>query len=349
MNIIVKNLEVRGFRGFKEACLDDFVGINILVGRNATGKSTILEALYLAFSLDKGLEFIVKRRGWFGLASVDSLIYGGYKEAKITVGFSDGKQESITIKPGIPISHHLQVLESRGLDLKHLYTLDLIAQGKIHGTAKFYVDVEGRTDSLIGSEEMRKIVHNAVFIDWNVVLEYGRPEEAYTYMTREGGAKAKEIIVKSLQKLYAEIVDIEPLKVYDEWVLHLIYKDKAIPYYVVGDGIRYALTYLMIISACRSSVLLLEEPELHMHPGLMELIAAAIVGAYGEQGNQIFLSTHSLELIDMIIEEAKKIGLKDNELKIYRLTLKEGKLYSEAYSLNEAIEARKKLEWDLRS
>ena len=186
-------------------------------------------------------------------------------------------------------------------------------------------------------------------MDWNTVLEYGRPEEAYTYMVNRGGREAKETVVKILQKLYADVLDIEPLIAQGRWVLHLVYRDRAIPYYVVGDGIRYALIYLMILSVHRNGILVLEEPELHMHPGLMRLVANAVVRTYRERGSQVFLSTHSLELIDMIIAEARRAGLRDSEVKVYRLSLKDGRLYSEVYSLDEAEEARARLEWDLRS
>ena len=65
------------------------------------------------------------------------------------------------------------------------------------------------------------------------------------HMVKEGGEEAKEAVIKTLQAEYEELRDIAVLRAYDEWVLHLTFKDGAVPYYVAGDGIRYALMYLM--------------------------------------------------------------------------------------------------------
>jgi len=107
--------------------------------------------------------------------------------------------------------------------------------------------------------------------------------------------------------------------------------------------------YLMRMSTPKEAVLLLEEPELHTHPSLLRLTSNAIIKTYSERSNQVFVSTHSLEFIEPIIEEARKSGLRENDLRIYRLILREGKLNFEYYTLSEAEEAVKKLEWDLRS
>ena len=93
---------------------------------------------------------------------------------------------------------------------------------------------------------------------------------------------------------------------------------------------------------------LLEEPELHVHPGLMEVVASAIVRSCMKRGNQIFLSTHSIELLKYVLEEARRLGFRDDQLKVYRLLLEDGRLGSESYTLSEAYEAVEELGWDLR-
>ena len=41
----IKEVEIENFRGIRKGTLTSLKGINILVGRNNTGKSTILEAI----------------------------------------------------------------------------------------------------------------------------------------------------------------------------------------------------------------------------------------------------------------------------------------------------------------
>ena len=41
-----KSFRVQNFRGFKDLCLDDFARVNLIAGKNNTGKSALLEAIF---------------------------------------------------------------------------------------------------------------------------------------------------------------------------------------------------------------------------------------------------------------------------------------------------------------
>ncbi len=67
--------------------------------------------------------------------------------------------------------------------------------------------------------------------------------------------------------------------------------------------------------------MLLEEPEVHMHPGAIRQCARAILAAMRRK-IQIVLSTHSLELIDALVGESSDADLR--QLSLYRLQLQAG-------------------------
>lgn len=48
----LKSLKIEGFRAFSELILEDFARLNLIVGKNSTGKTTVLEAIYLYFAED---------------------------------------------------------------------------------------------------------------------------------------------------------------------------------------------------------------------------------------------------------------------------------------------------------
>jgi len=70
--VIVRRIEIENFRGIRKASIDGFNQLTILIGKNGTGKSSILEALYLVSSCASirdnvrggvKLDYLISRRG----------------------------------------------------------------------------------------------------------------------------------------------------------------------------------------------------------------------------------------------------------------------------------------------
>ncbi len=45
---MISRLTVRGFRGIREGVINGFSQFTVIIGKNGSGKSSILEAIYLA-------------------------------------------------------------------------------------------------------------------------------------------------------------------------------------------------------------------------------------------------------------------------------------------------------------
>ena len=92
---MLRSLEIQNFKGIKQGKIDDLSQVNSLVGRNNSGKSTILDALIMLRStvvaydhLERsGVEQIVQRRVdqgsrsmgydelWYGMETGDPIIF----------------------------------------------------------------------------------------------------------------------------------------------------------------------------------------------------------------------------------------------------------------------------------
>ena len=48
---MIKNIKIKGFRGIKSLVIDDLVRINLFLGKNNCGKTSILEALFLIIGI----------------------------------------------------------------------------------------------------------------------------------------------------------------------------------------------------------------------------------------------------------------------------------------------------------
>jgi AAA domain len=89
---MVTSVEIKNFRGFKELTVSGLAPVNVIVGDNASGKTALLETIYLAVSGNAQQPFILKQwRGQeikFQTGSVDSVVEALYADL-----FHDSKSE----------------------------------------------------------------------------------------------------------------------------------------------------------------------------------------------------------------------------------------------------------------
>jgi len=61
---MIDSFTIRNFRSFKEISIDDCRRVNVLVGDNGSGKTALLEAIFLASGVSP--EIVLRTRGWRG-------------------------------------------------------------------------------------------------------------------------------------------------------------------------------------------------------------------------------------------------------------------------------------------
>jgi predicted ATPase len=64
--MVIKSIDIKRFRGFKDAHVGDCRRMNLVVGENGSGKTSFLEALFIASSVSP--ESAIRLRNWRGLA-----------------------------------------------------------------------------------------------------------------------------------------------------------------------------------------------------------------------------------------------------------------------------------------
>jgi AAA15 family ATPase/GTPase len=162
-------------------------------------------------------------------------------------------------------------------------------------------------------------------------------------------------VVRSLRRddaegvLRAIVSDSRAFQVLDDGdgktALYIEYSDRAVPVGMAGDGVQSAVQVLLELARLPEGGLgLVEEPEAFQHPSALRSTAAVLV-ATARRGVQVVLTTHSLELIDDLIDEAGG----DLELVVvFNLALIDGELRSSRVAGEQARSARQDTEIDLR-
>lgn len=118
-----------------------------------------------------------------------------------------------------------------------------------------------------------------------------------------------------------------------------------IPLALYGNGMKKALTMLNAIVNTENGVVLIDEFETALHTSAMEKVFSFVLEAACKSGVQLFLTTHSLEAVDRMLESA---GDYADQMRIVRLKKKNGKTFSRVMNGCEALENRRDYDLELR-
>jgi energy-coupling factor transporter ATP-binding protein EcfA2 len=112
--------------------------------------------------------------------------------------------------------------------------------------------------------------------------------------------------IQSFEKIITDnvpyVADIK--KSTDKGVLVYIKgEDTPRPLSTMGDGFIALIEILALNTLVKKGFIIMEEPENNLHPGFIDLYSEQIIKDTSE--NQYFISTHSIDLIETLLERAK--------------------------------------------
>lgn len=320
---MINRIYIAGFRGVREGFIEGLKQITILIGRNGAGKSSILEALYLASAyavsrddvrdIDK-LDYVVKRRGG----------RGSWNGSRMLLWHMGGTENPIKIR----INYKGKMFEF-----------------EVRDVPKFNDPVRlGLSDE--EPVKAKSFLKGLLLIDGVLARQ---PELVETYAW-------PRLIAKRLDKLVVEMVR-EELEPEAEGLTYVPAPSGENYYYLalqtaktavriddLGDGVRAVLLGAMLVLAYNPTVLLVEEPELHMHPAGLYTYMKFLVKLAKDMGFQIIASTHSIELVHIAQALSQELGV---ELAVLYLEREDGVLKARSFSA-EDVEALRKLGVDVR-
>lgn len=332
---MIKGIVIKNFRGVSEGKIDDFDKLNIFVGKNNCGKSTLLDALAMLID-PQNLPAIVKRRGWFGLDSVLSIFR--YRKAENPIEIA-GNACSVKIEREISKTNYVDFLVKTKNFKEDMLALRTSYHKNGGATIEFesYFDSEEKYHYFVITKG--KIETDFIILDHNTIHGVGL-KEAYSKVFEKGYEAHKELL-NVINQVYPDVIDI---RLFSEQIgPEVIYQTGKVPIYALGDGFKSAYITLAFLTGMENGYILCEEPENYQHPSSRDLIVKGICEA--AKKNQIFISTHSLEFIDEILSNAKNINVKFFSLE---LDQNSGKLSYYSFDSQSAIFRRKELEADLR-
>lgn len=361
---LLSKLRIDGFRGIRDLSIENLTQVNLIVGDNNCGKTSLLEAIQLLRST-KSLPNIYKiarlRQNAFTVNSnsiYDNIICMFPKNGdSLQIQLSGEYDEK-------RISYTLSGIETR--ELLDLNELDRFARREFaetggetetdvfSGQSIYEINGQASTDNI---RLNRFSLVTGTQIDTNdlIRISYVAPFEHLKGNNINRIIKIdayKEICLKALQLFDPDIEDmmIFTSDVGNRPVEYLKHKRLGnMPLSTYGDGIKKVLVLANAIAGAANGILLIDEIETAIHKKYYDDIFRFIVKACNVFNVQVFITTHSIEAIDGLLD-TQDYETQNNKDAITVVTLKRenNKTYSRVLSGREVFENREAFGFEVR-
>jgi AAA15 family ATPase/GTPase len=353
----LESVTIHQFRGLRDLELKDLGRINLLVGINNSGKTSVLEALaiychpldirvWLSTARQREQDIRISRTPpidalrWLfrhhsssgvkhqkpmilisstGFFSVNKLI-ASYEEIE-GIWLSERKNRRNFI------ARNEQEIENddtpgirRGIDLK----IEVSTQQENQSTEipNIIENFHLWEDEYLLSGKREPSLNTTVVTPSSHRSEIGQ----FRLLSEARFQNFKSDVVKLLQQMDSNISDIEillsPDSMSSRFNIYIQHEKLGLaPVSTFGDGIRRLLHIALKLASVKGGILLIDELESTIHTEALQSSFQWLVKWCTEMDVQLFATTHSLEAVDALLEVTES----DSDLVLYRLEPKEEK------------------------
>ena len=359
----ISKLKIDRFRGIRDLEIENLTQVNLIVGDNNCGKTSMLEALQFLRSGSAANLFKIARLRDRGAVSFANSLYDNF----ICMFPKDERKLKIRISGeygGAPVSCMLVGTETR--ELLDLNELDRFARTEFkdangetetdvfRGNSLYTMNEQSVTEE-IQLNRFSRATGTSLARPEQIEINYVAPFEHLkgNVMNRIIKNDAyKEICLKALQLFDPEIEDVMILRgdVQNRPVDYLRHSRLGnMPLSSYGDGIKKVLLLSNAIAGAANGILLIDEIETAIHKKYYDDIFGFIVKACKTFNVQMFITTHSIEAIDGLLDTQNyETQTKNDAISVVTLKRESNKTYSRALSGREVFENREAFNFEVR-
>ena len=368
-----QTIDIKAYRGLKNITLQNLSRVNILVGENNTGKTSILEAIQILRDpevVDNVLSIAKKRQPRnimvqsANLIPFDEFLYsfpvqGEQKDIVIYATDYELKKWHIelcgTIKKEIYDKEDLSESEQRRYDLycgedgeisvisgNFLYISENLTSENSYSFRETQLrpDMSMKETLDIKKENMSR-----------VSIVYISPMDVYTNRVLNANfykgmrVSEKETLIQLLRLFDERIIGIEIGMLNTKPTILIELENIGLmPVSLFGDGLKKILTLASAIVKTKHGIILIDEFETGIHQRALVQVADWIASAAEERDIQIFLTTHSSEAVNALVQAQKKQQI---DMSAYRLEHYMGDTFVKQFRSDELLELVNKQGMDI--
>lgn len=306
----LKELHIGSYRSIFDLLLERFGRMNILVGANNTGKTSILEAIGLAarpFDPGQWIQTVTNRDASGPL--IDGL-WGLFPGAN-TFNFrnEDHSTEQITLRAAFEKERRITAIATTSAET---YTDPDRPDAEAQTEMDLDIDVEVDTAGHVHRHGMefhpkaRRIpVGGGVTLFPTFIITpitHRSTQQLVTHLSYVIDVGAKEKCVELLRIFDSDVIDLEISRPSGRDALRVRHRVNGIvDLATFGDGMRRAFAMSIALIRASNGVLLVDEIESAIHAKALQSVLPWLVRAAEAADVQIVATTHSLEAIDSVL------------------------------------------------
>ncbi|HCL55875.1 MAG TPA: hypothetical protein DHW82_02570 [Spirochaetia bacterium] len=332
------SINIDNFRGIKKIEIEDLKRINVLVGRNNCGKTTILESIFLLsgmsnpqlpvnihnfrdliLSEDKDFNFMFHNMDFTFPVKINGQIDNRKRSLSINPIFVDYnpktsekiKQTEISNNETVSSStDFVRLIEGIRLEFKNYQNKNFNSQISIK-EGKIRVDGKYKEELKCSFLNPKTILQTDVKSMENLIVQ-----------------KKMNPIIKILKQIELNLLDI---RMVGSTLYVDIGQNKLLPLNIMGDGMRRILSILIAIQNMENGIILIDEIENGLHYTSLSILWKALLLATKEFNVQIITTTHSYECIEAFSKSYMEEEPEGDDIRLYRIDKRENTHY--AYKL----------------
>lgn len=338
---MIRNLEVFGFRCFEQFTLRDLTRINLLVGENNAGKTTILEAILALIRRGDplALDTFMSRRGETLHVGTDGFVTSLYEldVRRLFHGHS--------IEPGTSLA-----IQSFGDDEQRLLRLRIATNpatttttpppgvAVLNDSVWFVLDSEkdsrnelhremrlsshgGIEPFTVGfSESLREGIEPLSFVSVDAPLRRDTAEAWGEVALTEG----ERLVEECLRLVVPKLERVAYLK--DRTTEHGVFRVKLqgektpVPIGSMGGGTSRLLALAIALVQCRNGFLLIDEIDTGIHHSILNDVWKFVLRVSEKLDVQVFATTHSLDCVRGLAQVCHEAGSdSDDRISMHRI------------------------------
>jgi Predicted ATPases len=311
----LQDVTIKRFKSITEVNLKNLAQKNIFVGGNNSGKSSVLQAIHFAVSICQSLELLNERTGTISaqqilytpLHEVHSLKNGG----QLTQTESQAMVFNFKLQSGF--QGEISIRRGKNKNLATSVVGDELFNTLKEVSSPFSVYVPGLAGIARNEQYLSEglLVRAVARGDANLVL---RNVLYQLWLKREENTNWKDFLV-SLKKVFGDVdLDVKFEAKLSEYIqVDFQFKGHTIPIDAAGTGALQTIQILSYIYFFNPKVLLLDEPDSHLHPNNQKALANVLSEICHSRSIQLLLATHSKHLLEALSEDAQIIWMKNGK------------------------------------